>query len=103
MIYHERSILTVTTTAFKDVPCVPRLGRNQGTHSISEGVSSSVQALAVLGEGLWVGGTSGVALVPRQRIALGGLRELKMLGKPEFLLGKRWFIMVYPIIFRREI
>lgn len=33
------------------------------THSISEGLSGSITCLAVLNECLWVGGTSGVALV----------------------------------------
>lgn len=64
------------------------------THSISEGVSSSVQALAVLGEGLWVGGTSGVALVE-----LATLKVVKQLDPRKFVAGLLQFdghmIVVY--------
>ncbi|CAJ1348765.1 unnamed protein product [Effrenium voratum] len=52
------------------------------THSISEGISGSVTSLAVLGEGLWVGGTSGVALVE-----LASLRVVKQLEPRKYVSG----------------
>ncbi|CAJ1427157.1 unnamed protein product [Effrenium voratum] len=64
------------------------------THSISEGISGSVTSLAVLGEGLWVGGTSGVALVE-----LASLRVVKQLEPRKYVSGLLQFeghmIVVY--------
>jgi len=64
------------------------------THSISEGISGAVTSLAVLGEGLWVGGTSGVALVE-----LATLKVVKHLEPRKFVSGLLQFeghmIVVY--------
>ena len=54
----------------------------RGTHFISEGISGGVTALAVLGEGLWVGGSSGVALVE-----LATLKVVKQLDPRKFVAG----------------
>ncbi|CAK9094260.1 unnamed protein product [Durusdinium trenchii] len=64
------------------------------THGISEGISGSVTALAVLGEGLWVGGSSGLALVE-----LATLKVVKQLNPRKFVAGLLQFeghmIVVY--------
>eukprot|EP00913_Durusdinium_trenchii_P003040 g2810.t2 len=67
---------------------------SEGTHGISEGISGSVTALAVLGEGLWVGGSSGLALVE-----LATLKVVKQLNPRKFVAGLLQFeghmIVVY--------
>lgn len=64
------------------------------THTISEGISSSVNCIAALGEGLWVGGTSGVSLVE-----LASLRVVSQLEPKKHVTGLLQFtghmIVVY--------
>ncbi|CAE7498187.1 ZFWD3 [Symbiodinium necroappetens] len=64
------------------------------THAIDEGISGAVTSLSVLGEGLWVGGTSGVALVE-----LATLKVVKHLEPRRFVSGLLQFdghmIVVY--------
>lgn len=47
------------------------------THSISEGISGSVTAMSILNEKLWVGGTSGVAVVDLTSLSVVGQLEPK--------------------------
>ncbi|CAE8676941.1 unnamed protein product, partial [Polarella glacialis] len=64
------------------------------THSITEGISGAVQCLAVLGERLWVGGTSGIAVVE-----LGTLQVSAQIPPKKFVAGLLQFeghmIVVY--------
>lgn len=52
------------------------------THTISEGIPGAVQCLSVLNEHLWVGGTSGIAIVE-----LATLRVVSQLLPKKFIAG----------------
>lgn len=52
------------------------------THSIAEGISGAVSAIAVLGERLWVGGSSGIAI-----IELAILKVSKQVPPKKFVAG----------------
>lgn len=56
------------------------------TNTISEGLSSSVACMAVLAEHLWVGGTSGVAVVE-----LASLRVVSQIQPKKFVAGFQEF------------
>lgn len=56
------------------------------TNTISEGISSGVGCMAVLGEHLWVGGTSGVAVVE-----LSSLRVVSQIQPKKFVAGFQEF------------
>mmetsp|Transcript_93492 Transcript_93492/g.166340 ORF Transcript_93492/g.166340 Transcript_93492/m.166340 type:complete len:386 (-) Transcript_93492:55-1212(-) len=52
------------------------------THAITEGLSSAVTAMCVLGEHLWVGGTSGVTIVD-----LASLKAVHQVEPKKFVAG----------------
>jgi len=56
------------------------------TNTISEGLSSGITCLAVLGEHLWVGGTSGVSVVE-----LASLRVVSQIQPKKFVAGFQEF------------
>jgi hypothetical protein len=57
-------------------------GSFQCTHTVTEGLSSAITCVAVLAEHLWVGGTSGVAV-----IELASLRVVHQIAPKKFVAG----------------